>query len=68
MLQYLTVVGIAAVVATLLMVGIMLYLVWWAMGEDAHRASPGNDEQPELDEADGSSESQGELPADGNSV
>jgi len=37
---FVTPVGIAATVATTLMVGAMLYLVWSAMGSDVHSPTP----------------------------
>ena len=68
MLEYVSAVGIAATVVTLLMVIAMLYLVWGALGNSVHTPSPGTDEQPELDEGQGddADETQGELAADGN--
>jgi hypothetical protein len=71
MVQYVSVVGIVAIVMSLLMVVAMLYLVWDALDGDAHTPSPDDGEQPELDEAEetaDSDEPQAELAADGNSV
>ncbi|MUW14327.1 hypothetical protein GJ633_06390 [Halorubrum sp. CBA1125] len=68
MFDYVSAVGIAAVVATVLMVVAMLYLVWGAMGNDTHRPSREDDERPELAEDEESTETQGELAADGNSA
>jgi hypothetical protein len=58
--------GIAAVVATVLMVIAMLYLVWLSMGDGTHAPSPDDGEHPELDEGDGE-ESQPEV-TDGTSA
>lgn len=71
MFQYVSAVGIVAIVMTLLMVVAMLYLVWDALDGDAHTPTPDEDEQPELDEAEeatDSDEPQAELAADGNSA
>ena len=71
MFQYVSAVGIAAIVMTILMVAAMLYLVWGALDGDAHTPSPDVDEQPELgdgDEVADGDEPQTELPADGNSA
>lgn len=68
MLQYLSVVGIAAIVATVLMVVAMLYLVLDVVGNDVHTPSPDDDDRPELEENEESAETQGELAADGNST
>ncbi|GAB3707801.1 hypothetical protein [Halorubrum pallidum] len=68
MIQYLSVVGVAAVVATLLMVAAMLYLVWGAMGNDVHSPTPDDSDRLELDEGEESGDAKGELTADGNSA
>ena len=70
MFQYVSAVGIAATIVTLLMVIAMLYLVWGALGNSVHTPSPGDDDRPELgeDEGDDAGETQSELAADGNSV
>lgn len=71
MFQYVSAAGIAAIVVTVLMVVAMLYLVWGALGGEAHSPTPDVDEQPELDDGEEAAESdepQGELAADGNSV
>jgi len=59
--------GIAATVVTVLMVAVMLYLVWGAVGESAHTPTPDDSEQTELDEGD-DDDAQAELGAGGNSV
>ncbi len=43
-------VGIIGSVATLLMVVAMLYMVWIAFGDDAHRPSPDTGNEPETTE------------------
>ncbi|PAU83741.1 hypothetical protein CK500_09550 [Halorubrum salipaludis] len=68
MFQYVSAVGIAATVMTLLMVVAMLYLVWGAIGNSVHSPSPGDNDKPELGEGDDADEPQGELAADGNSA
>jgi len=68
MFDYVSIVGIIGSVMTLLMVVAMLYLVWLAMGDETHSPSPGNDEQPELDDGEEGSEPQSELTAGGNSA
>ncbi|MFC7187489.1 hypothetical protein [Halorubrum yunnanense] len=71
MFQYVSAVGIVAIVMTSLMVVAMLYLVWDALDGDAHAPTPDQSEQPELDdgeEATDSDEPQAELTADGNSA
>ena len=68
MFQYVSAVGIAATVVTLLMVVAMLYLVWGALGDSVHTPTPDDGDQPELGEDDDADEAQGELPPDGNSA
>jgi len=69
MVSYVLIAGIAAVVVTILMVVFMLYLVWGALGDDAHTPSPDDDqEDPELAEGTESPETQGELTADGDAA
>ncbi|MFW6317019.1 MAG: hypothetical protein ACOC06_00940 [Halorubrum sp.] len=71
MFQYVSAVGIVAITMTVLMVVAMLYLVWDALGQDAHTPSPDEGEQPELDEGEEATDPddpQAELAADGNSA
>jgi len=71
MFQYLSAVGVAAVVATILMVAAMLYLVWGAITNDVHSPTPDTGDALELDEgsdAADSTDAQGDLTADGNSA
>ncbi|WP_049909133.1 hypothetical protein [Halorubrum saccharovorum] len=68
MFQYVSAVGIAATVMTLLMVIAMLYLVWGSVGNSVHTPSPDDSDQPELDEGADADETTGELAADGNSA
>ena len=68
MFQYLTVVGIAAVVATILMTAAMLYLVWGSIKHDVHSPSPDDGDHPELGEGAESTDAQGELAGEGNSA
>ncbi|WP_435097780.1 hypothetical protein [Halorubrum sp. N11] len=68
MFQYVSAVGIAATVVTLLMTVAMLYLVWGALGDGVHTPTPDDDDQPELDEGDDADEAQAEIPGDGNSA
>ncbi|WP_096394249.1 hypothetical protein [Halorubrum trapanicum] len=61
-------VSLVSVAVTVLMVAAMLYLVWGALGSDIHTPSPGNEDQPELDDDDADSdEASGEL-AEGNTA
>ena len=62
-------VSLVSVAVTVLMVAAMLYLVWGALDSDIHSPSPGDEDRPELDDAeDGESdESASELP-DGNAA
>jgi hypothetical protein len=68
MFQYVSAVGIAATVMTLLMVIAMLYLVWGALGNSVHTPTPDDGDQPKLGEGDDADETQGELAADSNSA
>ncbi len=69
MVDYVSVVGTVTVLVATLMVIAMLYLVWESLDGDAHKPSPGETEQPELgDEGEETTETQGELAADGNSA
>ncbi|MFD1570922.1 hypothetical protein [Halorubrum laminariae] len=81
MFQYLSAVGVAAVIATTLMVAVMLYLVWGALNNDVHSPTPDTGDSPELGEGPGLDEStessesvesadaaEGELTAEGNSA
>ncbi|WP_418285442.1 hypothetical protein [Halorubrum sp. DTA46] len=68
MIEYVSIVGIIGTLVTFLMIVAMLYLVWLALGQDAHTPSPGETEQPELADGEESTETQGELTADGNSA
>ncbi|QKG92595.1 hypothetical protein EXE43_06385 [Halorubrum sp. SS5] len=62
-------VSLVSITMTVLMVAAMLYLVWGALDSDIHSPSPGDDDRPELDDAeDGESdEAASELP-DGNAA
>ncbi|TKX43340.1 MULTISPECIES: hypothetical protein [unclassified Halorubrum] len=62
-------VSLVSITVTVLMVAAMLYLVWGALDSDIHSPSPGDDDRPELDDAEegGSDESASELP-DGNAA
>lgn len=69
MVSFVSIAGIAAIVVTALMVAAMLYLVWGALGNDAHAPSPDDDrEDPELAEGADSAETQGELTAGGDAA
>ncbi|ELZ41324.1 hypothetical protein C463_13804 [Halorubrum californiense DSM 19288] len=45
-------VSLVSITVTVLMVAAMLYLVWGTIGSDIHGPSPGNEDRPELDDAD----------------
>ncbi|MDZ5810661.1 hypothetical protein U4E84_04785 [Halorubrum sp. AD140] len=68
MFEYVSAVSMVAIAMTVLMVVAMLYLVWGAVGEDAHTPTPDDGERPELGEGEETTEAQGELAADGNSA
>ena len=68
MIEYVSIVGFIGILMTFLMVVAMLYLVWLALGQDAHTPSPDEVEQPEIAEDEEATETQGELAADGNSA
>ncbi|PSQ54616.1 hypothetical protein BRD22_12155 [Halobacteriales archaeon SW_8_68_21] len=57
-------VALIGVSMTVLMIAAMLYLVWGALDSDIHSPSPGESEQPELDddESGDTEEPQSELP------
>ena len=62
-------VSLVSIAMTVLMVAAMLYLVWGALDSDIHSPSPGDDDRPELDDAEDADadEASGELP-DGNAA
>jgi hypothetical protein len=62
-------VSLVSITVTVLMVAAMLYLVWGALDSDIHSPSPGNEDRPELDDAEDADadESASELP-DGNTA
>ncbi len=64
MSSLLSIVGVAAVLATGLMVAVMLYIVRLAMGDGTHEPSPSDGERPELG-ADGRSTAEEDEPQDG---
>ena len=59
-------VSLVSIAMTVLMVAAMLYLVWGALDSDIHSPSPGDTEEPELEEGEESGEEQ-ELP-EGNAA
>jgi hypothetical protein len=62
-------VSLVSITMTVLMVAAMLYLVWGALDSDVHSPSPGDEDRPELDDAEKADpdEASGELP-DGNAA
>ena len=62
-------VSLVSITVTVLMIAAMLYLVWGALDSDIHSPSPGDDDRPELDDAEDveSDESASEL-TEGNAA
>ena len=62
-------VSLVSITVTVLMIAAMLYLVWGALDSDIHSPSPGDDDRPELDDAEDADADEGasELP-DGNAA
>jgi hypothetical protein len=60
-------VSLVSITVTVLMVAAMLYLVWGSLDSDVHTPSPGDTEQPELDEGDETDGDREELP-EGNAA
>jgi hypothetical protein len=68
MIQLVSIAAIGAIIATVLMVVVMLYLVWWALDGDAHAPTPDTQEDPELDDGAETDDAQAELTADGDAA
>lgn len=68
MSQLVSIAALGAVVATVLMVTVMLYFVWWALDGDAHTPTPDDKEDPELDDGAESNDAQAELTTDGDTA
>ncbi|MEZ3165288.1 hypothetical protein ABNG03_09400 [Halorubrum sp. RMP-47] len=62
-------VSLVSVTVTVLMIAAMLYLVWGSLDSDIHSPSPGNEDRPEIDDAEDADadDAAGEL-SDGRSA